>query len=197
MARLVLLDWSINPEATMQPTFFRRLFGAAMLDPVTYEEVEADSSATAQALTVVVFASAAAAIGAKGLHDGPATLSFFATAGVIALLAWATWALVTFEIGARLLPTPDTHVDPGELLRTLGFAAAPLLIQVLAIMPGARVPVFTVATIWAIAASVVAVKQALDYTSTLRALAVSGLGMALALAVAVVLGLVFGPTVSG
>ena len=181
----------------MQPTFFRRIFGAAMLDPETYEEVEADSSATPQALAVVVFASAAAAIGAKGLHDGPATLAFFATAGVIALLAWATWALVTFEIGARLLPTSDTHVDPGELLRTLGFAAAPLMVLVLAAMPGARVPVFTVATLWAIAASVVAVKQALDFTNTLRALAVSGLGMVLALALAVVLGLLFGPTVSG
>jgi hypothetical protein len=181
----------------MQSTFLRRLFGAAMLDPVTYEEVEADSSATPQALAVVVFASVAAAIGAKGLNDGAATLLVLRHAGVIALLSWATWALVTFEIGARLMPTPDTHVDPGELLRTLGFAAAPLMLQVLAVMPGARVPVFTVATIWAIAASVVAVKQALDYTSTLRALAVSALGIVLAIVVAVVLGLVFGPTVSG
>jgi len=180
----------------MRPTFLRRLFGAAMLDPATYEEVEADSSATPQALAVVVCASLAAAIGARGLSDGPATLSFFATSGVIALLAWATWALVTFEIGARILPTSDTHVDPGELLRTLGFAASPLLLQVLAVMPGARVPVFTVATIWAIAASVVAVKQALDYTSTWRALAVSGLGIVLALAVAFVLGLAFGPTLA-
>lgn len=180
----------------MQPTFLRRLFGAAMLDPATYEEVEADSSATPQALAVVVFASVAAAIGARGPSDGAATLSFFATAGVIALLAWATWALVTFEIGARILPTPDTRVDPGELLRTLGFAAAPLLIQVLAVVPGARVPVFVVTTIWAIAASVVAVKQALDYTSTWRALAVSGLGIVLALAVAFVLGLLFGPTLT-
>jgi hypothetical protein len=159
--------------------------------------VEADSSATPQALAVVVFASAAAAVGAKGLNDAPATLAFFATAGVIALLAWATWALVTFEIGARILPTGDTHVDPGELLRTLGFAAAPLMVQVLAALPGARAPVFTVATLWAVAASVVAVKQALDYTSTLRALAVSSLGVALGLTVAVVLGVVFGPALAG
>ena len=180
----------------MRPTFFRRLFGAAMLDPATYEEVEADSSATPQALAVVVFSSLAAAIGARGLQNGPATLSFFATASVIALLAWATWALVTFEIGARLLPTGDTHTDPGELLRTLGFAAAPGLIQILAVMPGAMVPVFAIAAVWALAASVVAVKQALDYTSTLRALAVSGFGIVLALAVAFVLGLVFGPTLA-
>lgn len=180
----------------MRPTFFRRLFGAAMLDPLTYEEIEADASTTPQAMAVVVCASLAAAIGAKGLHDGPATLAFFATSGVIALLAWATWALVTFEVGARLLPTRDTHTDPGELLRTLGFAAAPGLIQVLAVVPGAMVPVFTVTILWALAASVIAVKQALDYTSTLRALAVSGLGIALALAFAFVMGLLFGPTLA-
>jgi hypothetical protein len=180
----------------MRLTFFRRLFGAAMLDPLIYEEIEADSSATPQALAVVVLASLAAAIGARGLNDGSATLAFFATSGVIALLAWATWALVTFEIGARLLPTGDTHTDPSELLRTLGFAAAPGLLQVLAAMPGAMVPVFSVTIVWALAASVIAVKQALDYTSTLRALAVSGLGIVLALAVAFVLGLLFGPTLA-
>ena len=71
-----------------------------------------------------------------------------------------------------------------------------MMIQVLAVLPDARVPVFTVAAIWAIAASVVAVKQALDYTSTWRALAVSGFGIVLALAVAFVLGLAFGPTLA-
>src|SRR4029453_5126250 len=98
----------------MPPTFLRRLFGAAMLDPATYEEVEADSSATPQALAVVVFPSLPPAMGPKGFRAEPAPLSFFAGAGVIALLAWATWALVTFEIGARILPTSDTRVDPGE-----------------------------------------------------------------------------------
>jgi Yip1-like protein len=181
----------------MTPTFLRRLFGAAMLDPGTYEEVEADRTATPQALTVVVFSSLAAAIGARGVNGGSATLAFFASASVIALLAWATWALVTFEIGGRLLPTPDTRVDPGELLRTLGFAAAPGLIQVFAVLPRMAVPVFVLAIVWALAASVVAVRQALDYTSTARALAVSSLGITLALAMAIVLGLVFAPAVSG
>jgi hypothetical protein len=45
-------------------------------------------------------------------------------------------------------------------------------------------------------AMIVAVRQALDYTSTSRAVAVCVLGWVLALAMSVVLGLVFGPTVS-
>jgi hypothetical protein len=181
----------------MGATFVRRLVGAAMLDVATYEEVEADRAATSQALAIVVVSSLAAGIGARGLSGGSATLAFFASASVIALLAWAGWALVMFEIGSRLLPTPDTRVDPGELLRTLGFAAPPGLIQVFAVFPGAIVPVFTLAIVWALAASVVAVRQALDYTSSVRALAVCGLGGILSLAVVLVFGLLFGPTLSG
>jgi len=178
-------------------TFFRRLIGAASLDANTYEEVEADRTATPQAMVVVVLSSLAAGIGAKGLSGGPATLTFFAGASVIALMAWAAWALVMFEIGARILPSPETRVDVGELLRTLGFAATPGLIQVFGILPGVLVPVFVLAAVWTLAATVVAVRQALDYSSTARALAVCGLGWIVSLAVAVVMGLIFGPTLSG
>ncbi len=177
--------------------FVRRLMGAAMLDAATYEDVEADRTATPQALAVVVGSSLAAAVGARGMEGASATLSFFAAASVIALLTWATWALVIFEIGSRILPTPDTQVDPGELLRTLGFAATPGLIQVWAFLPGATVPVFAIAIAWMLIASVVAVRQALDYTSTMRAIAVCSLALSLTLAVAFVLGLVVGPTLSG
>lgn len=169
-----------------------------MLDAATYEEVEADRGATVQALAVVVFSSVAAGIGAKGMNSGAATwLEFFVGASVFALLTWAGWALVTFEIGSHLLPTPDTRVDPGQLLRTLGFAATPGLIQVFGVLPGARVPVFALAIVWALAASVIAVRQALDYTSTARAIAVCTVGLILSLVVAVVVGLVFAPTLSG
>jgi hypothetical protein len=171
--------------------------GAAMLDVATYEEVEADRSATPQALAIVVFSSLAAGIGARNASGGPATLEFFATATVLALLTWGAFALIAFEIGGRILPTADTRVDVGELLRTLGFAATPGLLQIFGIVPGATVPVFTVAILWTLAASVVAVRQALDYKSTSRALAVCGLGLLLSFAIALVLGLVLGPTLSG
>ncbi len=181
----------------MGDTFIRRMMGAAMLDVATYEEVEADRSATPQALAIVVFSSLAAGIGARSSSGGAATLAFFATASVMALLTWAAFALVTFEIGGRILPTADTRVDVGELLRTLGFAATPGLFQIFGIFPGATVPVFTVAIVWTLAASIVAVRQALDYTSTPRALAVCALGLLLSFAIALGLGLLFGPTLSG
>ena len=181
----------------MAATFVRRLVGAAMLDASTYEDVEADSTATPQALAVIVLSSLAAGIGARGPSGSAETVAFFATAVVIALLMWAAFALLTFEVGARILPGRDTQVDVGELLRTLGFAATPGLIQVFGVFPGSAVPAFTLAIAWTFAASVVAVRQALDYTSTGRALAVCGLGLLLSFSVAIVLGLAFGPTLSG
>jgi hypothetical protein len=90
------------------------------------------------------------------------------------------------------LPQPQTRADPGQLLRTVGFATAPGLLRVFGIFPEATVPAFLVSSIWMIAAMVVAVRQALDYQSTSRAIAVCLVGVSLVLAVAAVLGLVFG-----
>jgi len=167
-----------------------------MLDALTYEEIEADRSATPQALGVVLISSLAAGIGLKGADGGVAAVAFFVTASIIGLLAWAAFALLVLQIGARLLPTADTRVDAPQLLRTLGFAAAPGIVQIAGLLPGAKTPVFIVAGLWTLAASVVAVRQAADYTSTARAAAVCALGWTLSLVLAVVLGLVFGPTLS-
>jgi hypothetical protein len=175
-------------------TLLQRLIGAAALDTAIYEEVEADPTATLQAFGVVVFSSMAAGIGATGL--GEVTIASIVFFSGVALVAWAAWALVTFEIGSRLMPDPQTRVDVGQLLRTIGFAATPGLLRVLGIMPAVAVPVFAVTSVWMLLAMIVAVRQALDYRSTARAVAVCVLGWALALAIAIVLGLVFGPTVS-
>jgi len=174
-------------------TFLQRLMGAAALDAAIYEEVEADPSATGQAMSVVVLSAVAMGIGASGLGGGPSAIAVF---GVIALVTWAAWALLMFELGTRILPGRQTRSDPYELLRTLGFAATPGLAAVLAAVPAATVPVLAGTWVWMLAAMVVAVRQALDYESTGRAVAVCVLGWVLALAIALCLGLLFGPTLS-
>jgi hypothetical protein len=176
-----------------QNTFLQRLIGAAALDVAIYEEVEADTGATGQALLVVLASSLAAGIGLNGLGAvGPGVF----LVSVIALVAWAAWALLTYEIGGRLMPEPQTVVDVGQLLRTIGFASTPGLLRVFGIIPGAAIPAFVVSAIWMLLAMIVAVRQALDYTSTRRAVAVCGLGWTLAITLALVLGFFFGPTVS-
>lgn len=174
--------------------FVMRLIGAISLDAPIYEEVEADPAATGQALGVVVLSSLATGIGARGFGNISLQSILFFTA--LALIGWAAWALVTFEIGYRLMPAPQTRADVGQLLRTTGFAATPGLFRVFGIMPGATWPVFAATSIWMLAAMIVAVRQALDYTSTARAIGVCVLGWVLALAIGLVIGLFFGPTLS-
>jgi hypothetical protein len=84
----------------------------------------------------------------------------------------------------------------GQLLRTTGFATAPGLLRVVGILPELTIPSFAVAALWMLLAMIVAVRQALDYTSTGRAIAVCGLGWVLAIALAILFGIWFGPRVS-
>lgn len=179
---------------TIPTPFSMRLIGALAIDPVTYEEVEADRSATWQALLVVVMSSAAAGIGAFGWGTGSVRGVLFISG--LALLAWATWALVTFEIGTRLMPEGRTRADVGQLMRTIGFSAAPGILRIFGIVPGATLPAFAITAVWMLVAMVVAVRQALDYQSTARAVAVCALGWALSIGIAIALQLFFGSTVS-
>jgi hypothetical protein len=186
------IDMSANTAA--RNSFLQRLIGAMALDAAIYEEVEADRAATGQALAVVLLSSLAAGVGVRGFaRPSVATVVFMST---ISLVAWVAWALLTFEIGGRLIPEPQTRVDAGELLRTIGFASAPGLLRVLGIIPNASIPVFVATALWMVVATIVAVRQALDYKSTARAVAVCVLGWLLATAMAAVLGLFFGPALS-
>jgi hypothetical protein len=152
--------------------FVDRVIRAARLDAAVYEEVEADRSATGQAMAVVILSAVAAGIG----HLGKPWLAGPIAMAIVSLISWLLWAGLIYLIGAKLLPEPGTKADVGELLRTLGFAAAPGLIRVLEILPGIRWPVVLVAMVWMAVAMVIAVRQALDYKSTLRAVIVVLIG---------------------
>jgi hypothetical protein len=179
---------------TTATPFVMRLIGALALDPVTYEEVEADRAATGQAMLVVVLSSVGAGIGARGLGSGSPQSMVFISA--VSLLAWAAWAFLTYQIGVKLMPEPSTRADVGELMRTIGFSAAPGMLRIFGVVPGAAIAAFAITAVWMLAGMIVGVRQALDYTSTARAVAVCGLGWLLAVGIAVGLGLVFGPAVS-
>jgi hypothetical protein len=184
----------MTTTSSTRTTFPIRLIGAMALDPVIYEEVEADRGATLQAMLVVVLSSLSAGLGARGFGSGSLQGVLFISG--LALVGWATWAIITFQIGARLMPEPQTRVDVGELLRTIGFASAPGMLRIFGVVPGATIPAFVITSVWMLAAMIVAVRQALDYESTWRAIAVCALGWTLAIAIAVTIGLVFGPTLS-
>ena len=165
-------------------SFIDRMIRAAKLDANLYEEVEADKGALGQALSVVILSSLAAGIGGVGKAGfGP-----FFGGMILALIGWFIWAYLTYIIGTKILPMPKTRADYGELLRTIGFSSSPGLIRVLGIIPGLSKIVFMVAGVWMLVAMVIAVRQALDYTSTLRAVGVCIIGW---IVQAIVLGIFF------
>lgn len=152
--------------------YFNRMLRAAKLEPALYEEVEHDTSAMGQAMGVVVLSSVAAGIGSISAGVGQGLVLGIITS----LISWFIWAGLTYVIGTRLLPTPQTEADYGQLLRTIGFSSSPGLIRVIGIIPGLSGLVSLVASVWMLVAMVIAVRQALDYTSTWRAVGVCLIG---------------------
>lgn len=165
--------------------FKDRILRAAKLDVHLYEEVEADKNTMPQAMSVVVLSSVAAGIGGIGM--GVAGPGGILMGIVLALIGWYIWAFLTYFIGTKLLPEPQTHADLGELLRTTGFSSSPGLIKILGIIPGLGAVVFSVASIWMLVAMVIAVRQALDYKSTWRAVGVCAIGWVIQTVIIVVL----------
>ena len=149
-----------------------RMLRAAKLDPHLYEEVETDATAMNQAMLVVVLSSVAAGIGSAGMIGRPNLI--FMTLG--ALIGWYLWAFMTYWIGTKLLPEKETKTDYGQMLRTVGFSSAPGILRVLGIVPFLTNLVFMVTGIWMLVAMIIAVRQALDYQSTARAVGVCAIG---------------------
>jgi len=125
-----------------------------------------------QAMGVVVLSSIAGGIGTPA----GVGLSGILIGTIAALVAWYVWAFLTYLIGTKLLPETQTKADVGELLRTIGFSSSPGMIRVLGIIPFLRGLVFLVAGVWMLVAMIIAVRQALDYQSTLRAVGVCIIG---------------------
>ncbi len=163
----------------MSGSLINRIFRAVKLDIHLYEEVEADKSAMRQAMLVVILSGIAAGIGS--ISKGGALGVALGT--VMGLAGWYIWALIIFFIGTKLLPEPQTKSNIGELLRTIGFASAPGLIRVFGVFPGVEKLVFPVATVWMLAAMVIAVRQALDYKGTVRAVIVCIIGLFVQIAI--------------
>jgi hypothetical protein len=162
--------------------FIDRMIRAAKLDANLYEEVEADTSALGQAILVVILSSIAGGIGTLSVVGFKGVL----TGIIVALIGWAAWAFVTYLIGTRILPQPQTNADFGQLLRTIGFSSSPGIIRILGVIPFLYNITQIVASIWMLVAMVIAVRQALDYDSTWRAVGVCLLGWVVYLVIALI-----------
>ena len=149
-----------------------RMIRACRLDVHLFEEVEGDRSATRQAISVVVLVALATGIASLGTTG----ISGLFVGVVVAIAGWGIWAGIVYLIGTKILATQETHADWGQLARTLGFAQSPGIFRALGVVPVVGTSIFLAVSIWMLIAMVIAVRQALDYTSTRRAIGVVLLG---------------------
>lgn len=154
-----------------------RLLGVFALDGGAFDDIENDASALLPATAVVVLAGLARGVGA----EGPSRAAEIVGSGLTGVAVWLVAGLIIWGIGVQRMGYTSNYP---ELLRTLGFAAAPLLLLVLRVLPlgAAATPVWLVAHGWALLALVVASREALD-TSTRNAVVVCLLSIATAVAV--------------
>ena len=162
-----------NRERSKGASIINRMIGAARLRVSTFEDVEADRSSTLQAVVVVIVVAIATGVGTA--MAGPETAGgignlFFGVA--IGLVGWAIWAWATYLVGTKLLSTPQTHADWGQLARALAFAQSPGVLKIFGAVPVIGLPLFITVSLWQFVGMVIAVRQALDYNSTRRAVGV-------------------------
>jgi len=155
-------------EAKSTHSMVDRMIRVCRLDVHIFEEVEADTSATRQALLVVALVALATGIASLGTTG----LSGLFVGVASAIAGWAIWAGILYLIGTKILPSHETHADWGQMARTVGFAQSPGVFRVLGVLPVVGGIIFLVVSVWMLVAMVIAVRQALDYTSTRRAISV-------------------------
>lgn len=146
--------------------FLLKLKKAIFLDVEFYEEVEKDKKFTNQAMMTVVLVSIVQGLMIAGRFDLIAIIQ--GTLG--SLIRFFVWAFFISFVGTRILPEPETKSNTGELIRTLGFAYAPGLLVVLKVFIGDWID--SIVVFLQLAAMTVAVRQALDFNSTVRAVGV-------------------------
>ena len=150
-----------------------RIIRAARLEVGLYEEVEADTTANRQAFTVVVITSVAAGIGVgiAGVRaEGGMWFLWGLLLGLVtAIIGWLAWSLLAYWLGTTIFRGPETSATYGALLRTIGFSNSPRVLSLFYFVPFLGGLIAFGASVWALIAGVIAVRQALDF-STWRAI---------------------------
>ena len=160
--------------------YLQKLYRAIILDIELYEEVEADKTLTRQAMMTVAIVAIIESIFHLGSEDSIIIIGSI-EAALGSIIRWALWAFLIAFVGTRILPEPETDSDTGELLRTLGFAYAPGIFYIFSSVPIIGFFVQLVVPFWQLASMTVAVRQALDFSSTTRAIGVCVVAFVLAM----------------
>lgn len=155
-----------------------RMFRAAMLDPLVFDEIKADRESMTQAVQVIIIVFAIGIVSTivqtlSAQADTAAQTDLatnIATSGATAILGWLLWAFLAYLLGTGVFGGTATYVD---LLRAIAFAQSPSVITILSV-PLVFVPVAgailggllgLAAALWVLIVNVVATRQTLGIST--------------------------------
>jgi hypothetical protein len=167
-----------------------RMLRALKLDAQLYEEVEADPRFNGEALLIVVIASLLSGLGMALAYPQDANLTALVANVLSGLLLWAAWAAITLWIGKSITRGPETRADLGEMLRTLAYAHVPQFLVFFVFIPVGGPLLALAAGIWKMVMGIVAIRQALDFTTS-RAIMTGFLGFLVVTVFTFVIRLIF------
>ena len=157
-----------------------RMIGAAMLKADVFEEIEADSGALPQAISIVVLVTICGIIGSvlSGIIGGEGQSATGIALGILygvlfGLLRWVIWVTAILFVGGTMLKVSGTQTDWAEIGRIVGFAYTPGLLVLLSFIPLVGGLIAFIAFIWTVVAVIVGIKHALDFEGTGRAVLVA------------------------
>ncbi len=114
------------------------------LDVTVFDEIRSEPSATPSAIVIVFGASVMAVIGSwlwavqwRGVEATDVFIKSLVVGSVLQTLAWFIWVYLVFQVLARAY---GARVDFSELIRTMGFAFAPVGLSILIAVVGFTIP---------------------------------------------------------
>jgi len=167
-----------------------RILRVIKLDKSVYAEVETDESAMSQAVTVVAIVAVLSAIGGGigALINDTSFVSAFLVAIVSAFISWVVWAAVTYFVGTTIFHGEATI---GEMLRVIGFAQAPLVLNVLSFIPCLGPIISLLAWLFSLYTGFLAIQEGLDL-DTGKTAATVAIGWVVGFIISLVIGMIFG-----
>ena len=166
-----------------------RMTRAAKMDITLYEEAERDPTLNEEAFRIVLLVAGAAGIGALlgGLFGGSLV------AGIVGGIVQAALIVVMYYLWSWLVLLVGTKMfngtsDMGEVRRAVAYAYTPNLAQVFSFIPVLGGLLGLAAGIWALVLGVVAVRQAMNFTTGTAV----GTVIIAALIAGVIVGVIFG-----
>ncbi|MFN8639186.1 MAG: YIP1 family protein [Dehalococcoidia bacterium] len=131
-----------------------RMIRAARLDGDLYREVALDARAMPQAILVVLAAGLLSGLG--GLAGG---FDVVLTSVMLAPFGWLITSFLAYVIGRRVMGAGGASLE--AVARALGFAHAPALIGVLAVIPTVGILIAVALICWRLAAMTVAIRSSM------------------------------------